>query len=270
MVYSSNARMKPSEIRFIQDSISGYFQDGGHVNDAVQQIGLGELSAENFPPIQVVYKDYKHYSFDNRRLYVFRACEYLGYIIDIPVKTVSLSRLREDFFTTDNDGITIRVRQGRTMEHCKPHWFRRLDDRGNRNLPSIENYSSENMQAPSSYAYSHVAKENNQHGITNLQFSDDTVDSPDFTTENQTPPVSERSFTNGIHNGIEPFVITSSSSVRGYMDESVRNESNASSHRPSSVHQIESNVVVQADAKKKKKSFCRRLMECFCCCCNFD
>lgn len=128
--------MKPSEIRFKQDSIASYFQDGrGDINDAIRRIQSGYLSPYDFPPIKVVQKDRKVYSFDNRRLYVFRVCEVLGCVREIPVEIRPAWQLRLDTFTTLDDGRTIRVRQGVTENHCLDHWLRERDTAGNWNLP---------------------------------------------------------------------------------------------------------------------------------------
>nr|XP_039273949.1 uncharacterized protein LOC120347904 [Styela clava] len=141
--------LRPSEIRFTQDSIAGRFQDGGLLNDTIYNIQKGLLSPDNFPHINVVRKNGKLYSFDNRRLYIFRVCEYEGIIEKIPVRLVESWRLREDRFTTENDGVTLRVRQGGTKQHYRKPWLQELDDRGNRNLPpSTSNYVVKHNQIP--------------------------------------------------------------------------------------------------------------------------
>ncbi|XP_077974352.1 uncharacterized protein LOC144429973 [Styela clava] len=147
--------LKPSEIRFTQDSIAERFQDGGLLDDAIYNIQAEELSPGDFPPIKVVRKNGKLYSFDNRRLYIFRVCEYEGIIDEIPVQMVESSRLREDRFTTKTARVTIVVRQ--RQEETKPHyrklWLEEVDDRGNRNLPpSTSNYAANHNQGPTTFA----------------------------------------------------------------------------------------------------------------------
>ena len=120
----SMTTLRPSEIRFIQDSIKWSFQDGESVNAVAEEVCSRTKSVRSFPTIQVVKRNNKYYSFDNRRLYVFRIAEYRGVIADIPVRIVPESRLDLNRFTTKNDGRTVEVRGARTLDHCKPRWLR--------------------------------------------------------------------------------------------------------------------------------------------------
>lgn len=49
--------LKPSEIRFTQDSIAMYFQNGEAINNVCERIALGELNIDDFPKIEVVPLD---------------------------------------------------------------------------------------------------------------------------------------------------------------------------------------------------------------------
>lgn len=141
-------RLRPSEIRFIQDTINDIFQDGGSVNETALALCEGRISINTFPPIKVVKFGNKYFSFDNRRLYVFRVAEYRGIVSHIPVQIVPQSQFIEDRYTTSNEGRTVTVRRGETLPHCKDRWLRD-------NRPTAYSYTvlsatdfSSNIQVP--------------------------------------------------------------------------------------------------------------------------
>lgn len=115
--------MKTSEIRFSQDSIKGYFQNKGRCNDVADRLVQGNLSPKKIPRIKVCEKDGKYYSLDNRRLYVFRVAEMQHKLDKIPVLLVPYMPSHNFKFTTENDGRTVEVRKGSTLDHCAPEWL---------------------------------------------------------------------------------------------------------------------------------------------------
>lgn len=125
--------LRPSEIRFKQDSIKREFQNGKGVNDTALLLCTGSMSPNEFPSISVSKKDNKYYSFDNRRLYVFRVAEYHGAISHIKVRIAPSYRARfdDETFTTTDDGREVKVRYDRTLPHCKPHWLPNYSTRQN-------------------------------------------------------------------------------------------------------------------------------------------
>ena len=105
--------MSPLDIRYSQDSISCYFDSKcPHsfylLGETVDEISAGRTSLSSIPKITVVYKFGKWYTADNRRLWVFRQLEKRGKCNKIPVYVGY--DIREEKFTTANDGITVRVR----------------------------------------------------------------------------------------------------------------------------------------------------------------
>lgn len=130
--------LRPSEIRFKQDSIKQEFQNGIGVNETALHLCAGEISASDFPTIRVAKKDNKYYSCDNRRLYVFRVAEYRGAVSYIRVRMARRHTFDEDLFTTKDDGRKVKVRSDRTLAHCKPHWLPKYTTRipGFRELPA--------------------------------------------------------------------------------------------------------------------------------------
>ena len=83
-------RMRPSSIRFCQDSILSVFRDGTSLEDAVRDLERGEQDVDDFPPIRVFVWDGTDpdfemdnsfdlethtYTCDNRRLFVFQRYE---------------------------------------------------------------------------------------------------------------------------------------------------------------------------------------------------
>lgn len=116
-------RLRPSEIRFKQDSIKKSFQDGRDVNETAQALANGYISVNEFPQILVAKKNNKYYACDNRRLYVFRVAEYQGAISYIDVKIARANSFNNDTFTTTDDGRKVEVRGRRTLPHCKDHWL---------------------------------------------------------------------------------------------------------------------------------------------------
>ena len=118
---------KPSEIRFTHDSIQPHFQNlrHPHLNQTIDDIVSGRMSWMDFPTIEVAEFQNELYSINNRRLYVFRVLQYEGFLTKIRVKKVSVNNLRPGKCTTDNYGVSIRLRRDRTRKHSlAPQLFR--------------------------------------------------------------------------------------------------------------------------------------------------
>ena len=108
-------RMKPSEIRFTQDTIKYQFQDGNSLEQTACQIAAHDLQKRDMPMITVVKYQGVYYSLDNRRLAVFRLLEYAGKLSHsgIKVEIADLSRRHHEFnkkFSTSCHGRQITVR----------------------------------------------------------------------------------------------------------------------------------------------------------------
>nr|XP_039273690.1 uncharacterized protein LOC120347692 [Styela clava] len=270
--------LRPSEIRFTQDSIAGRFQDGGFLNNAIYNIQKGVLSPEDFPHINVVSKNGKLYSFDNRRLYIFRVCEFEGIIDKIPVQRVESWRLREDRFTTENDGVTLYVRQGGTKRHYRKPWLQELDDRGNRNLPpSTSNYVVNNNQSPTTFGNTEYLQSHNT-GYTNHDY----IPYPEVKTSTNAP-TAQSSNLNARTNTHSDMAVPDTYTTRKISSRSSSLRSQLSKIPPKPVtsgpvitpapkaREITApatrTVTESVDGfEEKKKSRLRRFFECLCCC----
>ena len=68
-------QLKPSEIRYSQDSISIYFSDSdnGSILDLFEKLIAGEINVAYLPLVQVAYYNGYWMAFEgNRRLFVFK------------------------------------------------------------------------------------------------------------------------------------------------------------------------------------------------------
>ena len=107
----------PSDIRFMHNRISNKFSNGNSVNGTINDIENGHMSVDDLPRIKVVHKDGNYYSFDNRRLYVFRVLHYRGCLDKVTVKLASIKQFQPWRFTTKNDGKTVIVNRDITYKH---------------------------------------------------------------------------------------------------------------------------------------------------------
>ena len=72
-------QLKPSEIRYSQDSISMYFtdSDNGSILDLFEKLITGEMTVSNLRPIAVAQHDGNWMAFyGNRRLFVLKVREW--------------------------------------------------------------------------------------------------------------------------------------------------------------------------------------------------
>jgi len=105
--------MKPSHIRYSQDSIKDTYKDGKKVADTIAGLKDGSINPSEIPQIRLFWKDGKIYSLDNRRLATFQESGR-----DVPYRMATRREVKNDIeegnkFSTLNDGVSIRVRRGR-------------------------------------------------------------------------------------------------------------------------------------------------------------
>ncbi|XP_021345007.1 uncharacterized protein LOC110444971 [Mizuhopecten yessoensis] len=107
--------LKPAEIRYTQETISGVFrQNTRHKNTQIgktlDDILVASSSIDQIPKITVCKKNGQWYSFDNRRLWIFKKLEKYGKCSKILVKISK--KLKKIKFTTKSDGTTVKLRGG--------------------------------------------------------------------------------------------------------------------------------------------------------------
>ena len=84
---SGNYHFNPKDISFTQPNAGPYFSNGSRVDELIKKLRAGDISPYDLPPIQVVQKDGRLFSIDNRRLLAFNAAG----IDKIPVEMVSMN-----------------------------------------------------------------------------------------------------------------------------------------------------------------------------------
>ena len=103
--------LKPSEIRFSQDSISNKFdQPKVFIGDTLDDLIKGKICIIDIPVISVKKVDDKWVSADNRRLWVFKHLEKLGKCETIPVKEVRYIPPFKN--SSKSDGLSVKIRGG--------------------------------------------------------------------------------------------------------------------------------------------------------------
>ncbi|XP_071181122.1 rac guanine nucleotide exchange factor JJ-like [Mytilus edulis] len=141
--------LRPSDIFYSQDSIMNRFGDytmhgNTYIGETLDELLQGYCNVNSIPTITVVKKYGKWYTSDNRRLWVFRKAEEIGFLETIDV-TVS-SYLNGNKFTTENGGTSIRVRGGtpggRLWRSWKP---KRPDSSYRRSTPTSYNLNTSSV-----------------------------------------------------------------------------------------------------------------------------
>lgn len=104
-------KLRPSEIRYSQGSISSQFKDGTNIGELLDDIFFGRCFASAIPKIEVSCIKSRWVSADNRRLWVFKQLEMLG---KVDLITVKLSRrIYTGKLTSGNKGTDIDIRNGK-------------------------------------------------------------------------------------------------------------------------------------------------------------
>lgn len=95
--------LKPSEIRFSQDSIGNSF--GGYTSHPFRRIGqtlddilTGRCNADSIPRISVMNRNGLWFTADNRRLWVFQQAEKRGKIEEIYVSVTFYINFNKFFY----------------------------------------------------------------------------------------------------------------------------------------------------------------------------
>ena len=101
-------KLRPSEIRYSQCSISNQFTDGADIGQLLDDIYFGRCFASAIPQIEVSKMNGKWVSADNRRLWVFKQLEVLGKIEFITVKVSK--KIYSGKLTSGNGGKNIEIR----------------------------------------------------------------------------------------------------------------------------------------------------------------
>ena len=79
-----------------------------YIGETLDQLLNGHCNVESIPNISVEERNGKWFTSDNRRLWVFRKAEEIGFLKSIYVNETYY--IRNDKFTTENGGTSIRVR----------------------------------------------------------------------------------------------------------------------------------------------------------------
>uniref|UniRef100_A0A7S1FMS2 Uncharacterized protein n=1 Tax=Corethron hystrix TaxID=216773 RepID=A0A7S1FMS2_9STRA len=98
--------MDPTNIRYSQDSIRQYFQDGRSVHQTLHDLSNSTLSPHRIPRIGVFCWNDQVHTEDNRRLYAFQEAQ----VKSVPVKLTTLASINPRKLTTMNRGKSVRMR----------------------------------------------------------------------------------------------------------------------------------------------------------------
>ena len=79
-----------------------------YIGETLDQLLNGHCSVESIPNISVVERNGKWFTSDNRRLWVFRKAEEIGFLKSIYV--IETYYIKDAKFTSENGGTLIRVR----------------------------------------------------------------------------------------------------------------------------------------------------------------
>lgn len=116
LIIFSQIKLRPSEIRFTQDSINGYFSSGIKLSESLAELLSGEKTPAHFEKMKVCeFREAFWAVTGNRRLFLFKILESLDIVDTISVSRVSLNddKTREIFqkrYTTVSDGKDVVVR----------------------------------------------------------------------------------------------------------------------------------------------------------------
>ena len=89
--------------------LRGHKQDGSSIDDLINGLKNGSITADDIPAIRIFEKDGVIYSLDNRRLYAFQQA---GVEIKYTWATPEEIAVEAWKFTTTNGGTSVVVRGG--------------------------------------------------------------------------------------------------------------------------------------------------------------
>lgn len=100
--------ISPRAVRFSQDSINERFKNGRSVDEVIEDLRAGNVTADQFPAIRIFERDGAIHTLDNRRLHVFREAG-----VDIKFVRATPQQIENEAwkFTTRNNGTSINVRR---------------------------------------------------------------------------------------------------------------------------------------------------------------
>jgi len=105
--------VKPSEIRFSQESISLAFQDGHSLQDTKDALASGELQKRDIPPIRIVKTHRGNLvCHDNRRLHMYKALEKEGLVGRIKAH-ITKRRIPSWKLSSLTHGLAVKMRAKR-------------------------------------------------------------------------------------------------------------------------------------------------------------
>lgn len=104
--------LKPSEVYFCQDTVTQYFNRKSAnpfkpIGETLDALCNGSLDISSIPNINVVAKDGKWFTENNRRLWMYKKLELIGKVKTIDV--VEVPEINEDKWTTVNGGVSVQM-----------------------------------------------------------------------------------------------------------------------------------------------------------------
>src|SRR6218665_348628 len=116
--YSPLSDLRPTEIRYSQDSISHKFRDGNFLTSTFAQLISGKLKVESLLKIEYIGKDGNFYvTSGNRRLFLYKHLQDAGFLSTITASKSSSSEIPN--FTTTCNGQRIECRASNVEDQIK-------------------------------------------------------------------------------------------------------------------------------------------------------
>ena len=151
-------RFRPSDIFFSQDSIANHWGKNKNkfIGETLDELLTKTISLTDIPNISAAMINGKFVTCDNRRLWVFRMAEDLGFLDDIEFKQVTPRQLyRNNKLTSKNGGNSIRIRGGgpggKTWRTWKSYTFQEVNKNTVRESPLSAHESKTNVFQDSLY-----------------------------------------------------------------------------------------------------------------------
>ena len=119
--------IRPSQIFYSQDSILNRFGDytrhaNMNIGETLDHLLVGRCNVDDILTMNVMKRNGKWFTSDNRRLWVFRKAEEIGFFETVKVNVIYY--ISNNKFTTVNHGRSVRVRRsgpgGRIWKNWKP------------------------------------------------------------------------------------------------------------------------------------------------------